>query len=123
MSACNCGGVISHAPDCPTTTTRVAEPDTAEQKLAKIRQVLRDPDLYDSYNSAPMRVLLRDIKEAMGLPLTGTDVPEPKPLARSSTYEKYEVFVDSGEADERFKAFLTSLGGQWTRIGETRSDY
>lgn len=50
----------------------------AELQLARIREVLRDPDLYDSYNSLTTRVLVRDIKTAMHLPLNGTDVPEPE---------------------------------------------
>lgn len=49
-------------------------------QLARIREVLRDPDLYDSYNSVTTRCLVRDIKQAMGLPLDGRKIPEPDPL-------------------------------------------
>jgi dATP/dGTP diphosphohydrolase len=49
----------------------------AELQLARIREILRDPELYDANNSVTLR-LMRDIKQAIGIPLDSTCVPEPE---------------------------------------------
>jgi hypothetical protein len=49
----------------------------AELQLARIREILRNPDLYNSHNSVTTRCLVRDIKQAMGIPLEGTRIAEP----------------------------------------------
>lgn len=50
----------------------------AELQLARIREILRDPELYDANNSVALQRLVRDIKQAMGIPLDNTRVPEPE---------------------------------------------
>lgn len=36
--------------------------------------------------------------------------PKPENIVATATYESYQVYVDSGRADELFKAFCDSLG-------------
>ncbi|WP_085122276.1 dATP/dGTP pyrophosphohydrolase domain-containing protein [Mycolicibacterium canariasense] len=75
-------------------------------KLARIREVLRDPDLYDSYNSITTRCLVRDIKQAMGLELNGTTIPEPDPPAAA---------IDADHLD-RQRAWSENTFGPYPRL-------
>lgn len=50
--------------------------------------MLRDPDLYDAWNSVTTRCLVRDIKEAMGVPCEGIHVPHLEPI--------HDAVIDAG---------------------------
>jgi hypothetical protein len=49
----------------------------AELQLARIREILRDPELYNSHSSVTTLSLVRDIKQAIDIPLEGTRIAEP----------------------------------------------
>ena len=78
----------------------------AELVVSRIREILRDPDLYDSYNSVTTRCLVRDIKEAMGVPLNGTDVPP--------VMSAHEPAIDADHL-ERQRSFSTATFGPGAR--------
>jgi hypothetical protein len=82
----------------------------AELTLARICEVLRDPDLYDSYNSVTTRCLVRDIKVAMGLPLDGTHVDS---RLGSDNYMRAAAAIatEAAEARQRFPAFNSAHEG------------
>lgn len=78
----------------------------AELQLARIREILRDPDLYDSYNSVTTRCLVRDIKEALGISSSGTNVPEPEAV--------HAAAIDAAHI-ERQRAFSRRVFGPGPR--------
>jgi hypothetical protein len=78
----------------------------AELVVSRIREILRDPDLYDSHNSIVTRCLVRDIKLTMGLELNGTDVPP--------VMSAHEPTIDADHL-ERQRAFSLNTFGPGPR--------
>jgi|SRR5581483_7496764 len=72
----------------------------AELALARIQEVLRDPDLYDSYNSVTTRCLVRDVKAAIG-----ECAPDPYAAAAA------QLLAEAASARRRFAPFNSSHEG------------